>query len=180
MHKLSKYGRRLCGALCVFVVLGSVNTLSAATTEQTLTVAFLYNFLKFTDWPKTAISGNTVKICITDSTPFRNEFDAIAGRSAQNKTVEIKPIELGESLNECQLLFLPMEEKPVRLREWLKNADNLPILTVGNQESFLEMGGMIMLVWDASHMQFEVSLDPIKRAGLALNAQLLGIARNVK
>lgn len=177
---MSKYGRSLFRLLCGFLLLAHVGALSATTKEQTLTVAFIYNFLKFTDWPQTAMSGETVKICIADSTPFRNEFDAIAGRLAQNKTVEIESIELGENLSECKLLFLPMEEKPLRIREWLKNSANLPILTVGNQDTFLEMGGMVMLVGDAGHMQFEVSLSPVKRVGLTLNSQLLSIALKVR
>jgi hypothetical protein len=38
---------------------------------------------------------------------------------------------------------------------------------------------MIMLVDDGSRLQFEVNLEPIRKVGLKLNAQLLGIARNV-
>jgi hypothetical protein len=157
----------------------SVHALSAPTSEQTITVAFVYNFLKFTDWPVAALNANTIKICITDRTPFRDEFNAIAGRPAQKKSVEVKLIELGDDLHQCHLLFLPQEEKPVRIREWLKNADDLPILTVGSEETFLEMGGMIGLVSGANRLQFEVNLKPVNRVGLKLNAQLLNIARKV-
>lgn len=166
--------------ICILSLFGNADALLSATQEQTLTVAFIYNFLKFTEWPQTNEAGNSINVCIADSTPFRDEFGAIAGRSAQNKKVEIKNIDLGESLNECHLLFLPMEEKPVRVREWLKIAGKLPILTVGNQDTFLEMGGMIMLTGDANRLQFEVSLKPVKQAGLALDSQLLSIAHSVR
>jgi YfiR/HmsC-like len=151
----------------------------AATTEQTLTVAFLYNFLKFAEWPVGAIADE-ITLCVADSAPFGEELDAISGRLAQNKKVLIKRIELGESPRECQLLFLPREEKPVRIREWLNSAANTPTLMVSNTKDFLDIGGMIVLIDDGSRLQFEVNLERVKPTGLKLSAQLLRIARNVR
>lgn len=161
-----------------FLVLAPSSVALPATNEQTLTVAFLYNFLKFAEWPET-VSGSEISICMTDSSFLGEELKAIEGRSARNKTVHIKTIDLGESPITCQLLFLPREEKPIRVKEWLRLCENLPILTVANSEDFLQIGGMVMLVDDGSRLQFEVNLEPVRKAGLKLNAQLLGIARNV-
>jgi hypothetical protein len=158
-----------------------INTLpvAQATSEQALTVAFLYNFLKFAEWPKDSLKDGLL-LCVTDSTTFGEELDAISGRLAQNKTLRIKRIELGESPRECQLLFLPREEKLVRIREWLKNTANTPTLMVSNMAEFLDMGGMIVLIDDGSRLQFEVNLDRVKSSGLKLSAQLLKIAHNVR
>lgn len=93
--------------------------------------------------------------------------------------MRIKTIDLSESPKQCQLLFLPREENPVRLQAWLKNCVNLPILTVSNSADFLEIGGMIALLADGSRLQFEVNLAQVKRVGLKLNSQMLAIARNV-
>lgn len=150
-----------------------------ATSEQVLTVAFLYNFLKFAEWPKDSLKDELI-LCITDSTAFGEELDAISGRPAQNKTLRIKRIELGESPRECQLLFLPSEEKPVRIREWLKNTANTPTLMVSNMAEFLDMGGMIVLIDDGSRLQFEVDLGRVKSSGIKLSAQLLKIAHNIR
>lgn len=169
--------------LAFVLVMGivTVNTLSAApaTGEQALTVAFLYNFLKFTEWPTGALNGE-LTLCVTDNAPFGSELDAISGRSAQNKTVRVKRIELGESPGGCQLLFLPREEKPVRIREWLTNTANTPTLMVSNVEEFLDMGGMIVLIADGNRLQFEVNMTQVKPSGLKLSAQLLKIAKNVR
>ena len=168
---------------CLVLIAGlmaSIHASFAATNEQTLTVAFLYNFLKFTEWPASSLTGGELTICITDSTPFREELGNIAGRSAQNKTVRIKQIELGESPSVCHLMFLPREEKPVRIREWIKNTDTLPVLMVSNMDEFLDMGGMIMLIDDDNRLLFDVNLDPVKRSGLKLSAQLLKIAHKLK
>jgi YfiR/HmsC-like len=147
--------------------------------EQALTVAFLYNFLKFTEWPQGVIS-NEITLCVSDSAEFGAELDAIAGRPAQNKSVRIMRIELGESAKGCQLLFIPREEKPIRIQEWLKNMGNTPVLMVSNSDEFLDMGGMIVLIDDGNRLQFEVNLERVKPTGLKLRAQLLKIARDVR
>jgi YfiR/HmsC-like len=168
-------------ALVLAITVAGTNAAFAnpVTSEQALTVAFLYNFLKFAEWPTGSITGE-ITLCVADSSPFGEELDAISGRLAQNKKVRIKRIELGENPRECQLLFLPREEKPVRIREWLNNSANMPTLMVSNMKEFLDMGGMIVLVDDGSRLQFEVNLERVKPAGLKLSAQLLKIARAVK
>ncbi len=169
---------RILGLVLV-IGMASANTLSASSSEQVLTVAFLYNFLKYAEWPEGSVNGE-ITLCVTDSAAFGDELDAISGRSAQNKIVRIKRIELGESPRECQLLFLSREEKPVRIFEWLKNTANSPILMVSNMSKFLDMGGMIVLIDDSDRLQFAVNLDRVKPSGLKLSAQLLKIARDVR
>ncbi len=151
----------------------------SATNEQTLTVAFLYNFLKFAEWPTGTVNGE-ITLCVTDNAPFGEELDAISGRIAQNKKVRIKRVELGDNPHECQLLFLPREEKPVRIREWLNTTANSPTLMVSNTKEFLDMGGMIVLIDDGGRLQFEVNLERVKPTGLKLSAQLLKIAKDVR
>lgn len=172
---------RLLGVVLAMVMAAGINTSFAApaTSEQALTVAFLYNFLKFAEWPEGAVTGE-LTLCVTDSATFGQELDAISGRQVRNKSVRIKHIELGESPRACQLLFIPREEKPVRIREWLKNTENTPTLMVSNMSEFLDMGGMIVLIDDDKHLQFEVNLERVKHAGLKLSGKLLEIAREVR
>ncbi len=149
-----------------------------AASENTLIAAFLYNFLKFTEWPEGTIKTELV-LCTSKSLTFE-ELDAISGRSVQSKPVRIKRISFHESTNECQLLFLPREDSAEQIREWLKIVDQRPILIVSNIRDFLDMGGMITLINDGKNLNFEVDLERVKYAGLRLNAQLLQIARGVR
>ncbi|SJM92846.1 putative transmembrane protein [Crenothrix polyspora] len=184
MRFWGSFTRLLSGLMTIVFTLAIVtaNTLpaNATSSEQALTVAFLYNFLKFAEWPQQATTSNELTLCVTDSSSFDSDLEAISGRPAQNKTVRIKRIELGDKASDCQLLFLPREEKPVRIREWLKRTKNTPILMVSSVDGFLEMGGMIVLIDDGNRLQFEVNLEQVKANGLKLSAQLLKIARAVQ
>jgi hypothetical protein len=157
----------------------STSFAQTASSEQELTLVFLYNFLKFTEWPNPAASNEMV-FCVTSNATFGPELEAISGRTAQNKPVRVKHLDLGENITDCHLLYLPQEEKSMRIRAWLKNTENLPILLVSNIGDFLDMGGMITLVDADNRLQFEVDLDHVKRVGLKLNSQLLKIAREVR
>ena len=69
--------------ICLIIsCLGGIPTLTAPTafaapaaSEQTLTAAFLYNFMKFTEWPQGIVTDH-ITLCSTKSLPFE-ELDAI-------------------------------------------------------------------------------------------------------
>ncbi len=180
--------KHLTSMIRVFLLIGYLGGISAftsptvlaapAASEQTLTAAFLYNFMKFTEWPEGVITDH-LTLCSTKSLPFE-ELDAINGRSAQSKPVRIKRTSVNEPLDDCQLLYLPREENVEQVRHWLKITGNQPILIVSNINGFLDMGGMISLINDGKNLNFEVNLEKVKHVGLKLNAQLLQIARDVR
>ncbi len=180
--------KRLTSMIRIYLLiscLGGISTLTApivsaapAASEQTLTAAFLYNFMKFTEWPQGIVTDH-ITLCSTKSSPFE-ELDAINGRAAQSKPVRIKRTSINEPLDDCQLLFLPREENIEQVRQWLKIIGNQPILIVSNINGFLDMGGMVSLINDGKNLNFEVNLEKVKHVGLKLNAQLLQIARDVR
>lgn len=151
---------------------------TSTATEQTLIAAFLYNFLKFTEWPAGALS-NEIVLCASKGNAFE-ELDAIAGKIAQSKPVKIKRISPNESAEDCHLLFLPREDGSERVRQWLALTGNKPILVVSNHKDFLDIGGMIGLINDGRNLNFEVDLTRVRQANLKLSAQLLQIAREVR
>jgi hypothetical protein len=147
--------------------------------EKQLSVAYLYNFMKFVEWPGIAAKSELI-LCITDNVRFVDELNAVSGQPVQGKIVRVKHIQFGETPRECQLLFLPREETPNRISKWLNSTGDSPTLTVSDLNEFLDLGGMIALVRDGAHLKFEVNLERTKRAGLKLSAQLLKVASEVK
>jgi YfiR/HmsC-like len=146
---------------------------------QTLSVAYLYNFMKLSEWPVEGLP-NELTLCITQDGDFAKELDSLAGKEIQIRPLRIKRLMPGDDASLCQLLFLPSEEKPVRLQEWLKILQDAPVLTVSDQNEFLEQGGMIALVNDGEGLQFEVNLERVERVGIKLSSKMLQIARQVR
>lgn len=109
----------------ISVITPSFASLQTAS-EQTLIVAFLYNFLKFTEWPDGSIK-NEINLCTDKGSAFE-ELKTISSRNAQNKPVQIKYITLSDSPKECQSLFLSRETSVESIREWIKLTQKQPIL----------------------------------------------------
>lgn len=155
-------------------------SLAGPTSEiQALTVAFLFNFVKLSEWPPESISSE-LTLCAVQAGDYTIDIESLAGEEAQSHTIKIKHLMQGDSMEGCQLLYLPEDEKPIRIREWLNKLKNKPILSVSSAPGFIEQGGMIGLVSDGAHLQFEVNLEPVERAGIKLSSKMLQIALVVK
>ncbi len=146
---------------------------------EQLTLVYLYNFLKFTEWPQ-GDALNELTLCVSENAKFGAELGDLAVRTAQNKNVRILRIALGADTRICQLLFIDRAEHVLGIREWLRGTANRPILLVSDLPGFLDIGGMIMLTEENNRLQFEVNLDNVKSTGLKLNSQLLKLAREVR
>jgi hypothetical protein len=53
------------------------------------------------------------------------------------------------------------------------------VLTVGDDEGFLEAGGILELIRTGNTLQFAVNLPAAKNAGLKFDARLLSLAQRV-
>ncbi len=164
--------------ICLLSHVGAAVAVSASSIEE-LTLAYLYNFLKFTEWPAVD-SINEMTICVSKAGRLAANPDALAGRLAQNKKVVIKSLDTLKDPRTCQILFLDQTENSLNISQWLKQTEKLPILTVSDKPDFLDMGGMIMLIEADNRLQFEVDLTGVRNAGLNLNSQVLKIARDVR
>lgn len=171
---------RLVAKAVLIALLGSNAASATPLTEvQSLTIAFLYNFMKLSEWPSDTRSTE-LTLCVTEGGEFGAELDSMNGKPVQNRTLKVKRLVLGDNPTDCELLFLPGEEKPIRLHEWLKLIESKPVLSVSDTPHFLDEGGMISLVNEDNRLQFEVNLELVEKAGIEMSSQILKIARTVR
>jgi hypothetical protein len=140
--------------------------------EYRVKAAYLYNFVKYVDWPDR--QGGTILICIAGQNPFgtvlegliRNE--RIHGLSLATKTIPgFEP--------DCNVIFTPSTSNiPVYLRE----SAGMPILTVGETPRFIEQGGIINFFVDkGGAVRFEINRTAADRAKLRISSRLLQFAK---
>jgi hypothetical protein len=148
-------------------------------TEQSLTVAFLYNFLKLAEWPDDNQSRK-LTVCVSQKNNIESEIEGINGKSIQNKTIQTLFIDIDHNGSKCQLIFISREEDASHIQKWMKDTEKSSTLLVSNIESFLDMGGMIALINNGERLQFEVNLDRVKESHIKLSSQMLKIARHIR
>ena len=161
----------------------SVSAELSRSSEYELKAAFLYNFIKFTEWPAQGIEKNNAPfvIGVVGKDPFGAALDkVIEGEHFHGKTIVTRRFpRMAEAAASAQVLFISASEE-VNLPAILKLLDGQAILTVSEIENFTELGGVIELKKESNKIAFEINVDAAKRAGLAMNAQLLKLAKIVK
>jgi hypothetical protein len=147
---------------------------SAQVAEPTVQAAFLYNFAKFTEWPKL---GNSLVVCTTDDSPLADALDRIKSKPVQGRLLDVR--RAVSDFKDCQILFVDKASSR-RLASVLRAVNAAPVLTVSDLDDFIHSGGMVGLETVDNHVRFEVNLEVTKRAGLKVSAQLLKLASTLR
>lgn len=139
--------------------------------------ANLYNFGKFTVWPKTKQLGSTT-VCLYGKDPFGGFLDeAVRGKQAHGLPVPVWRMPVGdEHLEGCQVLFFSSAE---RIESALGRLAGRSILTVGESDGFSERGGTIGLMVDRGSVRFDINPAAIAAAHLQVSSRLIEIGRVV-
>lgn len=145
-----------------------------------LMAAYLYNFTRFVEWPAAQFPSplTPLVVCTPDAETLDGHLLRVHGRLAQNRRVVVREVKPGESLGECQVLFIPAKEITL-MDEWLAAAAGKPVLTVSNAAGFTERGGMVGLFVEGDRVQFDIQRERTVAAGLRVSSRLMALARRV-
>lgn len=141
---------------------------------DTAKAAYVYNFLKFGEWPAEVFPrpDTPFVICVhAISANLEAAVGKLAGRSAQGRTISVRDDVSWPQAGECHVLLLGenLSDKVRRIQG--------PILTVGQSAHFVEQGGMVGLLVEDDTLVFDVNLTSLNRANLFLSSKLLRLAR---
>ncbi|MDP2751694.1 MAG: YfiR family protein [Rhodocyclaceae bacterium] len=149
--------------------------------EASVKAAFIFNFIKFTDWPLARMESSPVlQVCILSvREPLRAAMGILDGKTALGRGIKLRTLDVIDSIDACHVLVLgeiPAHRPPALHRL----AQARSILTIGESEGFIDAGGMIGLLVLNDKVRFEINLEAVRNAGLNLSAQLLRLALRVK
>jgi hypothetical protein len=141
--------------------------------EYQIKAAYLYNFLKYVDWPEPI--NRTFMICVAGQNPFGSVLDGLTSnervRGNPVKTEIILGFEPG-----CDVIFTP---RTSNIPAYLQGAAGMPILTVGETPRFIEQGGIVNFFLENGRVRFEINRNAAERAGLRFSSRLLQLAKIV-
>jgi hypothetical protein len=176
--------RTLWGFILAFGLLvcgwGSGRTAHASDqlTESQVKALCLLNFAKYVSWTNEtaeAVSG-PIRIGVIGQSKLSDDLKAAAkGKSINQRSIEIVEFSASDNPVRSHILFIG-DKRPAEILDKVKN---LPVLTVGENDSFSEAGGMIRFVVRQNKVRFEVDLAATRRAGLQVSSKLLNLADKV-
>lgn len=147
--------------------------------EYELKAAFLYNFVKFVEWPADAFAGakSPLTICVYGNDPFRASLDGVVrGETLGERGLLVQRPEALGDLRDCRVLFVSRSESH-RLPEVLAQVEGAPVLTVGDTDGFLRAGGVINFVMEDNKVRFQINQEAAERNRLTISSKLLRLAK---
>jgi hypothetical protein len=183
----------------LFLVPGIAVGESPASPEYKIKAAFLYNFLKFIDWPSQKMSKKSdafVIGVIGKENPFGSAFDAASKEPIRDRKLvvlysepfdEIAKLKQGSSekydqaigsLRSCHILFICSSEAS-SVPQILEAVGGASVLTASEIPQFLEAGGAINFLLDKEKIVFEINLTMTKQTNIEIRSQLLRLAKRV-
>ena len=150
-------------------------------TEYQVKAAYLFNFIKFVEWPTeppTDSHGRWV-IGIVGENPFGDELtQVVAGKVVQGRQFQVRTFLPGEDLRACNILFIGTSEKK-RLPSILTALNGADVLTVADMANFTDAGGMIQFVMEDGRVRFVIDVTAASHTRMKISSKLLSLARVV-
>jgi hypothetical protein len=146
--------------------------------EYQVKAAFLFNFLKFVEWPAAApAAGNDGPwvIGILGHDPFGGMLEeTVRGKIVNGRPVEVRRYARAADVKDCNILFVGRAESE------RGGAPAQPgLLTVGESSGFIKSGGIINFYLEDNRVRFEIRPSVAHSAGLHVSAQLLRLGRTL-
>jgi hypothetical protein len=152
-----------------------------ALSEYEVKAAYIFNFLKFVEWPEDTPDprGKWIVGYVGDS-PVGGELSHLFdGKEVLGRRLQVKKFQLTDSLRDCNILFISPSEKK-RLPSILALLRGSSVLTVADMEDFAGgSGGMIQLSVQGTRVRMAVDVSAANRAGLKISSKMLLLARVV-
>jgi len=164
-----------------------------ASPEYQIKAAFLFNFLKFVEWPKskTKDTDEPIIIGIIGKDVFQNAFENLKNKKIEGKEVIVEQYKgLSEleknsqkhpqidKIRKSHMLFICPSEKKY-MKNIVESVKEHGILTVADTKDFLETGGIINLLMEEKKVRFEINIAAAKQSEIKIRSQLLRLAKKV-
>ena len=168
-------------ALLVLVCLLSVLPAAAQerqAAESDLKAAFIFNFIRFTEFPATA-TPDVLKICYAAHEPMAGSLKELAGKRVGSRQIRVAPCFSAEEASSADIVVISQSSQRYA-RVLLGAVRGRPVLTVGDFRGFRKMGGALNLVVESDRMRFKVNLQAVRQQQLRIHPQLLKLASEIE
>jgi len=171
---------RLVLALCVALWMQGAAAAPAAYADSEVKAAFLYRFAGYVEWPAAAMQAPRFVIAVFGADTVAASLErALATIRIKDRPGEVRRIQdIGEA-RQAHIVYVGAVHAD-ELDTLLPQLANRPVLIVTDGERGLDAGGMLNFRMVGQRVRFEVALDTAQEAGLAIGAELLAVAMQVR
>lgn len=140
--------------------------------------AFIYNFMKFVEWPTAAFTDPLV-VGVLGPAPISDIEAAFKDKVVRGRRIVVRALDDTSVLGACHVLFIT-SDVVAQLRGALKAVAGSPVLTVSDLPDAAQPEAVINLVAVDTRLGFQVNLELAQASGLQVSSKLLGLAKTVR
>ncbi|HZU21267.1 MAG TPA: YfiR family protein [Terriglobales bacterium] len=175
----AKWRQSLTAAVLVAAsALACAGNLDAAdVTEQQVKAGFVYNFLRFIEWPDAAVAADQhLRLCLVGKGEIEREMEAVMkGKSANGHAIDVAYVKGLDEAQGCHVIFVDSSER----RKVKAGLNPGMALLIGDFEGFAQQGGTINFLMQNNKIGFDINVASAQRAGLKVSSRLLAVAHSV-
>jgi TonB family protein len=149
-------------------------------TEDEVKAAYLFNFAKLAEWPRTALPDGASPLVIGvlgGDEDFLNVVNAVvSGKIVGTHLLLARLINSEKDMKSCHIVFFRASERK-RTQIAIENLAQAGVLLIGEDNSFLGQGGMINLAREHGSIRFEVNPDALDRSQIHFSSKILALAK---
>ncbi len=171
----------ICQFLLCIIAIGTVQSQNIE--EYRVKAAFVYNFTKLIQWPKTAFDsdGGNFKIAVFGNEYLKEGFQTIDGKISAGRVISIqypdpKTNDYKKTLAESQIVFISRHIRLDQILRILSIIGDRPVLTIGEVKNFSRAGGIIQFFTRDDQLHFEVNIKKAEAHQLKFSSRLLKLA----
>jgi hypothetical protein len=150
--------------------------------EAEVKAAFVYNFLKFVEWPPDSGRGPqdafVVAIIGGGATAEATER-FLATKLVGERPLLVRRVKWDHSLDGLDAVFVAERDAKKRQRVF-DSAAAATVLTIGEGEEFASTGGVIALLVENRKVRFDIDTGAAQSANLRVSSKLLALTRVVR
>lgn len=169
---------------CIMLMMAPADAYAAGSAKEAeLRALFVYHFIRFTTLPATEArkSLHTIKLCIHDE-----EMASLVDSVVRNEKIDGKPVVVVRQddmkrLGECSVYYVggTADFKSPAAHDFLYRATKAGVLTMGDTEAFISMGGMVALVRENSRIHPLINTQKLEDGRIALSPRILKLSTTI-
>lgn len=171
----------ICQFLLCIIAIGTVQSQNLE--EYRVKAAFVYNFTKLIQWPKTAFDSEkeNFKIVVFGDEYLKESFQTIDGKISTGRLISIqysdpKDNDYKNALADSQIVFISRHTRLEQVLRILSSIGDRPVLTIGEAKNFSRAGGIIQFFTREDQLHFEVNIKKAEAHQLKFSSRLLKLA----
>lgn len=142
--------------------------------------AFVYNFVRFVEWPESSVGAEGLVIGVLKDNEFGEHVSRIvAGKTVGGHPIQVRSFDDSSSLVGCHVLFVGASASG-EIDAILTVLSTQHVLTVSHLEDFAAQGGIIGFYKSDNKLRFRINVNAARHAGIKISSKLLDLAEIIE